>query len=891
MSDGSKSEPQQRFADSQEEVLPRRRGRLTIFFGMAPGVGKTYAMVQAAREEKLAGRDAVIGYLETHDSKATNTLARGLIQIPLRQIQHDDLVSAEMDLDAILARQPHIVLVDALAHANAPGSRHPQRYQDIRELLEAGVDVYTTLNLQNIASAADTVRQITGAVTHETVPDSVLDGAELKLVDLAPAKFLKRLREEMAYLSQDTELAKSNFFSESNLMALRELAWRIAAERVGRDVHQYMQAREIRGAWKSGHRLLAAINPNPAAEQIVRRAARLAGASNSPWLVLYVETTRALEGTEHAQITRALALAEELGAEVITTTDDDQVRGLLRIASQRNVTEIIIGQPVRRRLFQRDPVFRRLLAESGDIEIHVIRAKPETPANPFRRWRISERSTWLQYLIAVGVVIVITLIAYLFGPLIGGPHAAALIFLLAVVVLGSFVRRGPTLVAATMSALLWDYFILPPVYAFHILHVEDALLCGLYFMVALILGQLTTRIRAQQEAEHLREERATALYLLTRELSDAATLDHILKRAVQQMGRAFKAQIAVLLLDPPDKLQPLPHPASTFQLTAEELRTAAWTFKQRQRAGKFTVNLPQAEALYVPLMTNDGVMGVAGLRLSQSFSPTIHQLNLLDAFSQQIAFALDRHRLREVSEKAKLLAESERLSKTLLNSMSHEIRTPIAVIKSAVSNLIELKETDQSELHQSIMAAIQDATERLNRLVGNVLDITRLESGHVKPKLNHCDVSELIHLAASETQQELARHTLTIEMTPGLPMVPMDFVLMEQALTNLLSNAAFHTPPGTAVRISARVESEFLVMEVADRGPGISPDSLGRIFEKFYRGPNAPTGGTGLGLSLVKGLVEAQGGHVRAQNRAGKGALFTICLPLGNIPTVSVETS
>jgi two-component system sensor histidine kinase KdpD len=407
----------------------------------------------------------------------------------------------------------------------------------------------------------------------------------------------------------------------------------------------------------------------------------------------------------------------------------------------------------------------------------------------------------------------------------------------------------------------------------------------------LILGHLTARNHAQQNAERLREERATALYLLSRELNEVTGLDQILRHAVRQMERAFRAQIVVLLRDSPDQLSDLPHPASTFKPTAEERRAGGWAFLQGQRAGRFTANVPQAEALFVPLTTSEGRMGVIGLRLGQSSAPTIHQLNLLDAFSQQIAFALDRHYVRGVAERAKLLAESERLSKTLLNSMSHEMRTPIAVIQSAVSNLAQLQHPDLSEPQSAIIAAIQDATGRLNRLVGNVLEITRLESGHVKPRFSECDVRDLVHLAIDETETELAHHQVTVDIAPNLPMVPMDFVLMEQALANLLSNAAVHTAPGTQVLVSARMENNLLVIGVADRGPGIRPESLGRIFEKFYREPSAPTGGTGLGLSLVKGFVEAQRGHVAAQNRAGGGAVFTIHLPLGNIAAVSMEAA
>jgi two-component system sensor histidine kinase KdpD len=482
----------------------------------------------------------------------------------------------------------------------------------------------------------------------------------------------------------------------------------------------------------------------------------------------------------------------------------------------------------------------------------------------------------------------VTLAAFLFSPVIGA-HATALIFLLTVVVLGSTVGRGPTLVAATMSALLWDFFFLPPIYAFRITNFEDALLFGMYFAVALVMGQLTARIRAQAAAERQREGRTMALYLLTRELTAANNLEQMLQRAVNQTGQAFNAQVALLLPDSLAHGRLMPQAAGNFKLAHEEGEAANAAFDRAQPAGKFTSQLPGVEGLYLPLLTGGRVVGVIGLRFGQSLPPTIHQRNLLDAFAQQIAIAIERHRSQEVSERARVLAESDRLGQSLLNSMSHELRTPIAAIQNATSNLAELKEGSWSAPERAMIAEIQEATERLNRLTGNMLDITRLESGHVQPKLNECDVSDLVHLAVAETEKLLARHKVSVEISAGLPLVRMDFVLMHQAMTNLLSNAALHTPPGTEVRVSAVVAKADLVIEVADRGPGMPPASIARAFEKFYRGPSAGTGGTGLGLSLVKGFVEAQGGAVTAGNRPGGGAVFTIRLPLARTASTSLE--
>ena len=484
-------------------------------------------------------------------------------------------------------------------------------------------------------------------------------------------------------------------------------------------------------------------------------------------------------------------------------------------------------------------------------------------------------SLLLQYLKALGVVGALTVAAFAFTPVVG-PHATALVFLLTIVMLALFLERGPTLFAAALSAVLWDYFFLAPLNDFRIAHFEDAMLFGMYFVVALVLGHLTTRIRAQQEADQRREELATALYLLTRDLNEPLNLDQMIEQAARHMETAFQAQVAVLL--PGDGNTVTAHPAGTFMVPEEDAAAPGWVLEHRQPAGKFTGNLSAAAALYVPMLSGAGTVGVVGLKLTQAFPLTIHQQNLLDAMSQQIALALEKLRLGELGERARLLAESERLSKTLLDSMSHEIRTPIAAIQGAMGNL---KDENLSDFQRAMIDEIQEAAERLNRLVGNVLEASRLESGTVKPRCNECDVADLVNVAVSETAKQLSRHSVTVELAPELPVVRMDFVLMEQVLVNLLSNAAAHTPPGTALTVGARLHGGMLLLTVADRGPGIPAESRARIFEKFYRAPNAPTGGTGLGLSLVRGFVEAQGGRVRVDNRPGGGAIFTVSLPAG----------
>ena len=609
----------------------------------------------------------------------------------------------------------------------------------------------------------------------------------------------------------------------------------------------------------------------------------LVEALQADWTVLYLEDSPPSQDQE-LRIGRALTQAREWGADV-TASNDDALAAALRVIAQRNVTQIVVQKTAESagwRRWQKDRFVSELLRKHNNVAIHLV---PTAGVQPGPR-RVSDLRTrpkmLVQYLRALGVIAVVTLAAFLFTPVVGA-HATALIYLLTIVVLALFVDRGPTLAAAALSALLWEFFFLPPYFALLIRDFEDTILFAMYFIVALVLGHLTTRIRAQEEAEREREARATALYLLTRDLNEATNLDQIVQRIVRQIETSFRAKVAVLLPRGDDSLKLCS--GSTFEVPADEESVARWVFEHRERAGNLTRNSSSATALYLPLATSGACVGVLGLKLNERIGLDLHQESLLESFLHQIAMAFDRHRLNEISEKAKLLAESERLSKTLLDSMSHEIRTPIAAIKSATGNLAELQDGD-THLRKDMIAEIQEATERLNRLVGNVLEATRLESGALRPRMNECDVSELIYGVLEQMEKELSEHKVTVRIQPGLPVVQMDFVMMQQALANLLSNSALHTPAGTLIEVEAKLDDQALLLSVADRGPGIPADCLARIFDKFYRVPNSRTGGTGLGLSLVKGFVEAQGGRVTVQNRTGGGVSFTIRLPHQNLSTV-----
>jgi two-component system, OmpR family, sensor histidine kinase KdpD len=869
--------PDALLAAIQNEAGRRMRGQLKVFLGMSPGVGKTYAMLEAAHRELASKRDVVIGYVETHGRKETDALTVGLPVIPRKTVEHRGIRLTEMDLDAVLSRRPQLALVDELAHTNAPGSRHPKRWQDVEELRDAGIDVFTTLNVQHVETRADTVRQITGAEVRETVPDSLLDGAVLELVDLPPAELVQRLEEGKVYLADRAAAATQNFFREANLTALREIALRLVADHVGFDTREFRQSQASTSPWKTGHSLLVAVGPGPLSEPLIRWTRRMAEGLRCRWLAVHVEGSRVLSEGAQAQLTKNLATARELGAEVVTTTDEDLVRGLLRVARDQNITQIVVGKPGSAGwldwLHGGDRLLRRLTRESGNIDLHVVRAEKSAGMQSIRVWRPVLASNLSQYLFAIGTVAVIAVLNWGLMKLTG-PRVPGLVFLLTVVLLALKIGRGPVLVAGALSALVWNFFFLPPRFNFIIANVEDAILFGAYFVVALVLGQLVARIRAQELAERRREERTAALYELTRDLAEAGSRDEVVWQLVLQINRVFGAPAAICLLS---RDQLAPHPDSTLTLSDKELGVADWAFRNRKAAGRFTDNLPGALALHIPLATERQILGVLTVSLPDKSLPTA-QRNLLEAFGRQAALVLDRVELRNAAEQIRLRAESDRLSRALMDSISHELRTPLAASSSAVSALAAA-ESAPVEQRRVLIAEIQEANARLNRIVSNLLDVARLESGKILPQLDWHDARDLVHATMRELQRELVSNPVKVDVPPAPVLARLDFSLLQHALANLLLNAVAHTPKETPIEVQLRKVDDSLLLSVADRGPGVTPELLPRIFDKFFRAPNAPTGGSGLGLTIAKGFVEAHGGTITAVNRPSGGAMFTLRLP------------
>jgi two-component system sensor histidine kinase KdpD len=865
MSEPERPSPDKILARVKREEAESTRGNLKIFFGMSPGVGKTYAMLLAAREKQVEGCEVVIGIVETHGRKETEALLEGMPIMPRTQIDYRGTTLTEMDLDAILTWHPGLAVVDELAHTNAPGSRHPKRYQDVLELLDAGIDVYTTLNVQHVASRSDTVRQITGVPVSETVPDSVLDLAdEIVLVDLTPDQLRTRLAEGKVYLGERADWAAKNFFKESNLTALREMALRVVAEHVDRDLREIMSEEKIPGPWKSGDRLLVAVSASPYSERLIRYTRRLASSMEASWIVANIEGPRQLSPEEQARLTRYLALARQLGAEVITTPGRDIAETLLRVARQNNVTQIVMGKPLESPWFSffKPDLLRWLMRNSGNIDIHMIPA--EETAQP-RREPFEERLArvpWRDFGIALGIAAVVTVFSLLIFEFIGY-SAVALFYLFAVVLAGMRLSRWPTLFLAALSAVLWDFLFVPPRFTFYISQLPDVLMFGAYFVIALVIGHLATQLREREQAERRREERAIALYRFTRVLAASRDLDEALPKAVELIKDSFQADVAIWL---PDESGLSRQPASTFVPSSKDESVAAWAFQKKQAAGRSTDTLPDAEALHLPLVTGDRAEGILTIRLEAP--PTVEQRELLDAFAAQLALFVNKERALEESRAAQIARQSEKLQKALFDSVSHELKTPLAAISAA----LQQPHLDREELQQAV--------RRLTRTVDHLLDATRLESGLLQPVREWCDPGDLLREAVARTG--LKGKAVRITIPADLPPIFVDARLIEQAMIAVLANATLHGASKLPIEVNAARDNSTLVFSVADHGPGLVAGEENKVFEKFYRRPGTAPGGLGLGLSIARQLVEAHDGQIIAQNRQdGSGARFSIRLPLG----------
>lgn len=867
----------------------QNRGRLKIFLGYVAGVGKTYAMLEAAHQRKAQGVDVVVGYVETHKRAETEELVEGLEILPRKMVEYHNVHLPEMDVDGVIKRKPQLVLVDEFAHTNAPGSRHPKRYQDVQEILAAGIDVYTTLNIQHLESLNDVVAQVTGVIVRETIPDSVIDQAsEIEVIDLPPDELLIRLAEGKVYVPDQAARAIQKFFRKGNLTALREMALRRAAERVDDQMRAYMQTRAIQNIWAAGERLLVCISPSPLSERLVRSGRRLADELNAECLTLYVETpqfaTMAVEKRE--RISAILQLAEDLGERSYTVSAGDSLESVAQViidfAHKNNITKIIVGKPLRPRWqeFLRGSLVDKLIHKSGDIDVYVV-TSTDKPSFPADEHPLKLHSPINRYIWSLILVIAATIIGFAIGGRIS-PTNLVMVYLLAVVVAAIYLGRGPAVVASLLGVLAFDFLFVTPYFTFAVSDTQYIITFIGLFLVGMVISQLTARASEQAEAARQREAETAELYDLSRDLSSSVDIDAIQRALQKHLEQTFGRTIAVLL--PESNRLVIKTISEALNLNEEELAVADWVYRHAEPAGRNTNTLPAAQLRYLPLKTSRGVVGVLGVGKPQTANRDLTQTErrLMEAFANQGAQAIERAMLEEQNRQIALLQSTEKLQNTLLNSISHDLRTPLVAITGALSALDEDYIKMDEPARNSLIANARSEADRLNRLVGNLLNMTRIESGAIKLHLEPGDIQDLIGTALEQLSNRIEENQIKVDVTANFPLIPMDFTLMVQVVVNLLENAVKYSRSGSLIEVSAAVSGDKTArIQIADRGVGIPADDLSRIFDKFYRVQRPENvSGTGLGLSISKGIVEAHGGQIRAFNRDGGGTILEIELPL-----------
>jgi two-component system, OmpR family, sensor histidine kinase KdpD len=878
----------------QAEESRELEGKLKIFFGANPGVGKTYAMLEAAHEQRRDGIDVVIGVVETHGRAETEALVQGLELVPRKAVEYRGTVLQEFDLDAALARRPNIILIDELAHTNAAGVRHSKRWQDVQELLKAGITVYTTVNVQHLESLNDIVTQITGVRIRETVPDSMIERADdVELIDLPPDDLLQRLKDGKVYVPEQIQHAIQHFFTKGNLIALRELALRRTAERVDQQMEVYRRDHAVIRTWPAAETIMVCVNMKARGPRLIRAARQMAANLHAKWLAVYVQIPRHLRlpQAERDRLVQALRLAEQLGAETVTLSGERVAEELLNYARSRNVTKMIVGKPLRplwkEWLF--GSVVSELVHRSGDIDIYVITGVGDE-GQPLIRRTLRRTGKWPRYLYALLGPITATAVAWLMFPYFATANLV-MMYLIAVVVIAIRLGRGPSILASIFSVATFDFFFVPPYLSFAVSDIQYLLTFAIMLIVALVISNLAGRVREQAELSRFSERRTAVLYTMSRDLATHRGTSMLAQVATNHLRQVFDGQVAIFLADDEKRVRLQRSEQLFFEFERKEAGVAQWVFDHNERAGLGTDTLPGASALYLPLVGSKGAIGVLAVRPKDTgllLDPD--HLHLLESLVNQVALALERSRLSDEAQQAHVRIETERMRNAILSSVSHDLRTPLATITGAASSLLDegsqLNATDRLELSRSIYRE----ADRLDRLLKNLLDMMRLEAGAIHLNKEWHPLDEIVGAALSRLEERLRNHSVRTAFPPDLPMVQLDGVLLEQVLMNLLENAAKYAPNGSVIELSASAGDREVVVEIADRGQGIPAGDEIRIFDKFYRAKPAREGGVGLGLTICRGIIEAHGGRIWAENRSGGGAVFRFALPLPEQqPSIATE--
>ncbi|MET0575596.1 MAG: sensor histidine kinase KdpD [Mesorhizobium sp.] len=865
------------------------RGRLRIFLGAAPGVGKTYEMLLAAHARKAEGVDVVIGVVETHGRKETEALVQGFEIIPRVAVTYKDRALDEMDLDGILARRPALVLVDELAHSNAPGSRHPKRYLDIEELLAAGIDVYTTVNIQHVESLNDIVAQITRIRVRETVPDSIIDRADdIEVIDLTPGDLIERLKQGKVYLPKTAKSAIENYFSPGNLTALRELALRRTAQRVDEQLVRHMQEHAIYGPWAAGDRVLVCIDEAARSPALVRYGRRLAERLRAPWAAITIETTRSarLSETERDRVALSLRLAETLGAEAATLPGRNVAEEVMRYAREHNVTHIVIGRSDkgRWREWLQGSATHDLIRIAGDVSVHVVSGREKAANEPRGSVQLGNQAEFspAPYFSCFAITVMALGCALLLRQFLDVDNIG-IVFLMGVLTSALWYGLAPAIFTSIVSALAFNFFFLPPLYTLTLGSPESVVTFVFFLIVAVIASNLTARVRGQAVAARQRARVTEDLYLFSKKLAATATLDDVLWATAFQIASMLKVRVVVLMPEQGIITVKAGYPPEDT-LGQADIAAAKWAWENDRPAGRGADTLPGAKRLFLPVRTARGAIGVVGIdddRQGPLLTP--ERRRLMDALTDQAALAIERVNLVEDLDNAKLAVEADRLRSALLTSISHDLKTPLASIMGAAGTLREFPKALDEPTKEDLLGTIQDEAERLNRFIANLLDMTRLESGAVEPNFGMLELNEIVGTALSRAKKILASHRIDVDLPKNLPLIRVDPVLFEQVLFNLFDNAGKYSEPESLIRVQAFADTGAVTLQMLDEGPGIAEEDLERVFGKFTRAQKGDSvrAGTGLGLAICRGFIEAMNGTITAGNRTDRsGAVFTIRMPL-----------
>ena len=880
--DSERPDPDQLLERLNADEAKARRGRLKIFFGASAGVGKTYSMLDDARQQLLKSVDVVIGVVETHGRMETEVMTDGLERLPLRDIPYRERVLKEFDLDAALARKPDIILMDELAHSNAAGSRHPKRWQDVEELLAAGINVYSTVNVQHLETLNDIVSGITGIRVWETVPDRVFDQAdEVVVVDFPPDELLERLRQGKVYMPQQARTAAKNFFRKGNLLALRELALRRTADRVDGEMQAYRGRSATVPVWRNRESLLACVEPGERGEKIVRTCARLAAQFDVSWHAVHVEGPVVNEA-QRQSVLYVLKLAQSLGAITSTLSSPAIATALVRYAREHNLSRLVMGKPERR---WRWPWQRSLgdtiEAEVDDLDVlriafpKAVSAKPSTPGRP----DVVKTVNWPGYAAALAACGLTALAA---TPLLGVLELTniVMLFLLTVIGIALIYGRGPAIFASFVGVGLFDFFFVPPRFSFAVTDAQYLLTFAVMLVVALVVGQLTAGLKIQVEAVTDREQRVSGLYEMSRDLSAALMVEQVAEIGARFLVAEFGVKTAVLVADEYNELKVLPGAT-----TEVDMGVAQWAFDRGQAAGRGTDTLPASKCLVLPLKATMRLRGVVAVEWAAKGLLSPEQRRLLDTCASLMAISIERIHYIDVAQKTTLQMESERLRNSLLSTISHDLRTPLASL-IGLADTVQLTKPPPTDEQKELILSMRNSAMRMTALVNNLLDMARLESGAVQLNRQWQPLEEVVGSALGACTPLLEGRSLKVRLAPDLPLLHLDAVLIERVLVNLLENAAKYTPAQTPITIEAHAETDSVVVAVNDHGPGLPSGREGAIFEKFERGrKEGASSGVGLGLTICRAIMRAHGGDIRGETRATGGASFILTIPRGAPPS------